>query len=73
VRSDSSFYGHFLQLPTGQLLFTDFSSDMEVFTPAGAYDPSWRPTIANAPRSVTRGDTYTVAGTQFNGLSQGAT
>jgi hypothetical protein len=73
VRSDSSFYGHFLQLPTGELLFSDFSSDMEVFTPAGSYDPAWRPTIATSPRSVTRGETYTAAGTQFNGLSQGAT
>jgi len=73
VRSDSSFYGHFLQLPTGQLLFTDFSSDMDVFTPGGTSSPSWAPTIASAPRSVIRGETYTVSGTQFNGLSQGAT
>src|ERR1700686_481520 len=29
---DSSFPGHLLELPTGQLLFTDFSSDVEVFT-----------------------------------------
>ena len=73
LSSDSSYLGHFLQLPTGQLLFTDFSSDAEVFTPGGSYDPAWQPTIAKAPGTVARGGTYTISGTQFNGLSQGAT
>ena len=70
--SDSSFYGHFLELPTGQILFSDFSSDIEVFTPAGTYNPAWQPTISVAPTSVAAGQSYTVSGTQFNGLSQGA-
>lgn len=70
--SDSSFYGHFLELPSGQILFSDFSNDIEVFTPAGTYDPSWAPAISKAPKNVKRGSTYTVSGTQFNGLSQGA-
>ena len=69
---DASFYGHFLELPTGQLLFTDFSGDIEVFTPSGTYNSAWAPTISNAPTSVVRGSTYTISGTQFNGLSQGA-
>jgi hypothetical protein len=53
-------------------MFTDFTTDVEVFTPAGTYNPSSAPTISSAPISLTRGKTYTVAGTQFNGLSQGA-
>jgi hypothetical protein len=61
-----------LELPTGQLLFTDMSSDVEVFTPSGTYHTAWRPTIASAPAMVTRGKTYLIKGTQFNGLSQGA-
>jgi hypothetical protein len=69
---DASFYGHFLELPTGQLLFTDFSSDIEVFTPSGGYNPTWAPAISTAPTSVVRGSTYPISGTQFNGLSQGA-
>ena len=69
---DASFYGHFLELPSGQLLFTDFSSDIEVFTPSGTYNQAWAPTISTAPTSVVRGSTYTISGTQFNGLSQGA-
>ena len=69
---DASFYGHFLELPSGQLLFTDFSSDIEVFTPSGTYNQAWAPTISNAPTSVVRGSTYSISGTQFNGLSEGA-
>lgn len=30
--NDSSFYGHLLVLPTGQILFTDYSLDVELFT-----------------------------------------
>jgi hypothetical protein len=68
---DSSFYGHFLMLPSGQLLFSDFSSDVEVFTPKGTYNAAWRPTITSVPSSLTHGQTYVVKGTQLNGLSQG--
>lgn len=70
---DSSYYGHFLELPTGQLLFTDFSNDVELFTPQGTYNPAWQPTVSTAPASVTHGTAgYKLTGTQFNGLSQGA-
>jgi hypothetical protein len=69
---DASFVGHFLELPTGQLLFTDFSTDVEVFTPGGTYDAMWAPAISKAPTSVVRGHSYAISGTQFNGLSQGA-
>src|SRR5437016_520771 len=71
---DSSYYGHFLELPTGQLLFTDFSLDVEVFTPSGTYNTAWAPTITNAPKGVSRSPkkAYVISGTQFNGLSQGA-
>jgi hypothetical protein len=70
--SDGAFYGHFLELPTGQLLFTDFSTDVEVFTPKGTFNKAWQPTITSAPSSVTRGKTYMVKGTQLSGLSNGA-
>jgi hypothetical protein len=70
--NDSSFYGHFLVLPTGQLLFSDFSMDVEVFTSKGTYNPAWQPTITSVPTTLTHGQTYVVNGTQFNGLSQGA-
>ncbi len=72
ANGDSSFYGHFLELPTGQLLFADLSNDVEVFTPKGTYNKAWAPAITSAPSSVTRGKTYLVKGTQFSGMSGGA-
>lgn len=69
---DGAFYGHFLELPTGQLLFSDFSTDLEVFTPKGTYKSAWRPTITSVPSALTHGKTYVVKGTQLSGLSQGA-
>jgi len=69
---DSSFPGHLLELPTGQLLFTDFSTDIEVFTPSAPYNQAWRPTITSSPSTLTRSKSYVIHGTQFNGLSQGA-
>jgi len=54
------------------VLFTDGSRDVEVYTASGTFDPSWAPTITSAPDTVQPGETYTIWGTQFNGLSQGA-
>ena len=70
--ADASYVGHLLVLPTGQIMFTDFSTNVEVFTPAGTYNPAWAPTISSASTSLARGKTYRVSGAQFNGLSQGS-
>ena len=70
--NDSSFYGHFLELPTGQLLFTDYSMDIEVFTPKGTAKSAWAPTITSVPSTLTHGKSYTAKGTQFNGMSEGS-
>ena len=69
---DSSFYGNMLVLPTGQILFTDFSDDIEIYTASGTYNPAWVPTIQNAPATVAPGGSYIISGYRFNGLSQGA-
>jgi hypothetical protein len=69
---DSSYYGNMLELPTGQILLTDFSGDVELYTPAGSPQASWAPTITSVPTTLDKGKTYTVEGTQLNGLSQGA-
>jgi uncharacterized protein (TIGR03437 family) len=69
-----------LPLPSGQVLLLDTSTDVEVYTSAGQANPSWAPTIASAPTTLTGGSrtatttgrTYVVTGTQFNGLSQAA-
>jgi len=68
-----SFVGDMLVLPTGQvLLTTQGSTATYVYTAKGSAKAAWAPTITNAPSSVTRGNTYKITGTQFNGLSQGA-
>ena len=67
---DSSFYGNMVMLPTGQVLFTDFSS-IAIYTPAGGPNSAWLPSITSSPSSMTRGASYTISGKQFNGVSQG--
>lgn len=53
-------------LPNGQILIGGY----EVYNSKGSYKTAWQPTISNYPSSVTRGQTYQITGTQFNGLSQ---
>jgi hypothetical protein len=59
-----------LPLPNGQALVT--GGVTQVYSGDGSAEPAWAPTITTAPTIVTRGSTYTVSGTQFNGLSQAA-
>ena len=71
--NDASFVGHLMVLPTGQIMFTDFTTDVEILTSAGTFKGSWQPTIHSAPTSVIAGvPNYSITGTQFNGLTQGA-
>jgi hypothetical protein len=70
--SEPSYQLFFLVLPSGEVLASDGSSDVEVYTETGAPNPAWAPTITEAPSTVVRGTTYELKGTQFNGLSQGA-
>jgi hypothetical protein len=70
--TDSSYYGRMLVLPTGQILLTDGSNDVELYDSLGSPDPAWAPTITTVPATLTPGTTYTLSGTQLNGLSQGA-
>lgn len=69
---DASYFGRMLELPTGQILFTDGTDDVEIYTPNGTFNTAWAPTITTSPSPVTRGQTYSISGTQFNGMSQGA-
>jgi hypothetical protein len=60
--------GSLMLLPTGEVLV----EGSEVYTSSGTYSPAWAPTITEVATSVTRGSTYKISGTQFNGLSQAA-
>jgi hypothetical protein len=70
--SDTSYYGRMLVLPTGEIMLTDGSSDVELYTSTGSPNPAWAPTITHVPAKLTHGKTATLKGTQLNGLSQGA-
>jgi|SRR5580658_8030 hypothetical protein len=75
ILSLDALIGPLIVVPTGQVLAEGYGSAgfaVEVYNPTGTYQPSWAPTIASAPSSVNRGQTYKVYGTQFNGLSQAA-
>jgi hypothetical protein len=69
--SDTSYYGRMLVLPTGEIMLTDGSSDVELYTSTGSPNPAWAPTITHVPAKLTHGKTATLKGTQLNGLSQG--
>ena len=62
--------GSLMILPTGEVLVG--GGPTEVYTSSGTYQTSWAPTISTFPSTVTRGSSYSISGTQFNGLSQAA-
>jgi hypothetical protein len=64
------FFGRMLLLPTGQVLFANGSTDIEVYTPDGAPQTSWQPRITSSPTDLNPNLAYTLHGTQLNGLSQ---
>ena len=70
--SDATYYTSLLVLPSGQVMFVDGSTTVQLYTPAASpvYDPSWAPTIASVPLTLNNATTYQISGTQFNGLTQ---
>lgn len=60
-------YGSLMPLPSGEVLVGGYA----VYQAKGTYNSGWAPTISNSPSTVTRGQTYKISGTQFNGLNQG--
>jgi Kelch motif len=59
-----------LLLPTGQVLYSNCSSDLEIYTPSGAPHAHWRPHITHVPKVLRHGQSYRLRGRQLNGLSQ---
>jgi hypothetical protein len=74
--NEISYNGRMLVLPSGQILFTDGTSDVEIYTPAGTFREEWRPVLSavgiQSDNVLSAGQTYTAEGYLFNGLSQGA-
>ena len=59
-----------LILPTGQVLFSDFMSQLWVYTPDGAPNPALRPVVNGV--TYNGGGIFTLTGKQLNGQSAGA-
>lgn len=68
--STVTFNCRLLMLPTGQALYSNCTSGLEVYTPTGGPHHHWRPHITHAPKVVHRGHSYRLRGRQLNGLSQ---
>jgi len=68
---EEAFEMNLLVLPTGEILETDGSQDVEIYTPSDTtHNSSWEPIINSAPSTVSRGQSYTITGVRFNGMSQ---
>lgn len=68
--SNPCFVGNMVMLPSGQMMYTDFTSDVELYNSVGSPQFSWRPIIQSWPTTVLAGATFVPKGIQFNGLSQ---
>jgi methionine-rich copper-binding protein CopC len=66
----ASYNDRMLMLPNGQVMLNNSSNRPAVYTPVGSASAAWQPTVS----AVTdNGDgTYTLTGTQLNGISEGA-
>lgn len=69
--NDSSYVGHLMMLPTGQIMFTDFSGLVEIYTPAAGTVSGIAPTIDSVNSQINSPSTNnTLSGTQLNGLTE---
>ncbi|HZV77052.1 MAG TPA: hypothetical protein VFF63_04745 [Candidatus Babeliales bacterium] len=68
--NDSTYNTRLLLLPNGQILETDGSSDIEIYTANVPADPRGRPRITSVATSLSPGSTYKIKGVLFNGVSQ---
>lgn len=68
--NDASYNVRLLMLPTGQVLETDGSDDVEIFTYGAKPNTTIAPNIGYVPAKLTHGTTYTIKGKRFNGFSQ---
>jgi len=68
--NNSSYNYRLLVLPTGQILETDSSDDVEIYTSNTKELRSIAPVIGKVATTLTHGTTYPISGKRFNGASQ---
>lgn len=68
---NSSADSNMLVLPTGQIMLTDGTTDVQIYTSGDqCFNSDWAPVVNDAPKEVRRGKTYKIKGIRFNGMSQ---
>ena len=73
ANNDATYYTSLLVLPTGQVMFVDGSTTVQLYSSTGSPQASWAPSILSiSSPTLTAGSSYLISGTQFNGLSQGS-
>ncbi len=69
--SDSSYVGHLLVVPSGQILFTDFSGTVELYTPTAGVASNAVPKITSTVHTFKSGSVNNLLTvTNLNGISQ---
>jgi hypothetical protein len=69
LNSKASYVTRMVNLPNGQILFSDSTDQLYVFN-GGFPQSAWRPTISSVVNN--NNGTYTLTGTQLNGMSEGS-
>jgi hypothetical protein len=70
LNGSPAFIDRMIMLPNGQMLFSDSSNQLYVYSDGGVAPASSLPAITGI--SLKAGNTYTLVGTQLNGPSEGA-
>lgn len=65
------YWSRMMLLPTGEVMYSPSSNNVQVYQPVGGPQNAWRPTISSvSPVGVLWSSLHQLTGTQLNGLSQ---
>jgi hypothetical protein len=64
------FLARMISLPNGHVIYTNGSTALWEYTPAGSPNPAWAPSITSFPSVINRNQTYNITGLLFNGMTQ---
>ncbi len=70
LSGNDAFQQRMIVTPSGELLFSDDTNQLWMYTPNGGPQESWRPRISNVTSNG--GNVYTLTGQQLNGISEGS-
>jgi len=70
--NDSSYQQSMLVLPTGEIMLTDQSAQVMLYTGRTADTSGWAPVIETAPTTFAHASTISISALRANGVTQGA-